>query len=180
MTNFVRKSLLRIQVFAKRLSGRRRVQLTIGEKVRLRSGVKVSFHNECALMLGPKSKLKEYAVLECYGRIKIGANSVIGAFNWLQGSGELVIGENVIIGPHCSLIASEHSYDDDGQPLSEQPLKPGRLEIGNNVWIGSHVIVLDNVKIGNNVVAGAHSLVNRDVEDNCVVVGSPARVLKKI
>ena len=57
------------------------------------------------------------------------------------------------------------------------PEKVGCIEIGNNVFIGSGTYIMYNVKIGSNVIVGACSLVNKDIPDNCVVAGVPARVI---
>lgn len=51
------------------------------------------------------------------------------------------------------------------------------IEIGNNVFIGCNVTILPNVKIGNNVIIAAGSIVNKDVPDNSVVGGNPAKVI---
>lgn len=53
----------------------------------------------------------------------------------------------------------------------------GRVKIGDNVFIGMHSTILKGVTIGDNVVIGANSLINKDVPDNCVVVGNPQRVV---
>lgn len=55
--------------------------------------------------------------------------------------------------------------------------KIGCIEIGNNVFIGSNSTVLYNVKIGSNVIVGAGSLVNRDIPDNSIAAGCPARII---
>lgn len=180
MTNSFRQLALRVRALFSNTFKRKHLLVRIGEKVRLRAGVKISFHNNSHLVIGERSKIKEYAVLECYGTILIGKDSVIGAHNWLQGSGHIDIGDSVMMGPHCSIVASEHSHSEATRPFAEQPFISGRVTIGNNVWIGSHVTILNNVKIGDNVVIGAHSLVNKDVADNCVVVGAPVRVLRKL
>ena len=54
----------------------------------------------------------------------------------------------------------------------------GGVEIGENCWIGARVTILDGVKIGNNSVVGAHSFVNKDVPENVVVAGCPAKIIK--
>lgn len=54
----------------------------------------------------------------------------------------------------------------------------GNVEVGDFTQIGSNSTILPNIKIGNNVVIGAGSVVTRDVPDNCIVVGVPARVIK--
>ena len=53
-------------------------------------------------------------------------------------------------------------------------------KLGNNVDVGAHVCILGNIKIGNNVKIGAGSIVVKDIPDNCVVVGNPAKVIKKM
>ena len=53
----------------------------------------------------------------------------------------------------------------------------GKVTIGNNVFIGMNSLILKGVKIGNNVIIGAGSIVTRDIPDNCVAVGNPAKVI---
>lgn len=57
--------------------------------------------------------------------------------------------------------------------------KIGCIEIGDNVFVGSGTRVLGNVKIGSNCIIGAGSLVNKDIPENCVVGGVPAKVIGK-
>lgn len=54
----------------------------------------------------------------------------------------------------------------------------GRPVIGNNVTLGANVTIIGHVHIGNNVIVGAGSVVVKDVPDNCVVAGNPARIIK--
>lgn len=53
-----------------------------------------------------------------------------------------------------------------------------RPRIGNNVSVGCHVTIIGNINIGNNVIIGAGSVVVKDIPDNAVVVGNPARIIK--
>ena len=55
--------------------------------------------------------------------------------------------------------------------------KIGKVEIGNNVFVGKGAIILPNVKIGNNVIIGAGTIVAKDVPDNVVIAGNPWRVI---
>ena len=54
------------------------------------------------------------------------------------------------------------------------------VTIGNDVWIGANCTILPSVTIGNNVVVAAGAVVTKDVPDNCVVGGVPAKIIKKI
>ena len=54
------------------------------------------------------------------------------------------------------------------------------MTIGNDVWIGGNVTILPGVTIGNNVVVAAGAVVTKDIPDNCVVAGVPARKIKDI
>lgn len=56
----------------------------------------------------------------------------------------------------------------------------GRVEIGNNVFLGMHSTILKGVHIGNNVIIGANSLVNKDIPDNCVAAGNPCKVVMSL
>ena len=56
----------------------------------------------------------------------------------------------------------------------------GKVTIGNNVFIGMNSVILKGVTVGNNVIIGAGSLVNKDIPDNCVVAGNPAKVIMSI
>ena len=54
----------------------------------------------------------------------------------------------------------------------------GRPVIGDNVSLGANVVIIGNIHIGNNVTIGAGSVVVKDLPDNCVAVGNPARIIK--
>jgi acetyltransferase-like isoleucine patch superfamily enzyme len=176
----IRKARLVLSVLINnRLKGKSSV-CQLSSSCRLQQGVMVSFGKKGGLRIRENVKVKTGAVFECLGMIDIGAGSVIGVYNWFQGGGRITFGRNVIVGSHCNFIASTHSFNEKGTDFKQQPLVKGDIEIGDNVWIGSHVTVLDNVKIGDNVIIGAHSLVNADIESNSIVVGTPARVMKKV
>ncbi len=116
--------------------------------------------------------------------IKMGVDVWIGYFCFIDGSGGLEIGD------HVSFSSGVHIYTHDTSNFrlygGEKDMQTGShcerapVKIGNNVQIGANSIVLKGVTIGNNVVVGALSLVNRDLPDNCIAVGSPARIIKRI
>ncbi len=134
------------------------------------------------IIVGDNSEVRHHAVLEVSakydGLIQIGDRSVVGVANWFQGSGKIFIGDDVIIGPYVAIVSTNHQYEDLSKPISQQPLTPGLVEIGDGVWIGAHCTIAYNVKIGKHAIVAANSFVNKDVPDYAVVAGSPAKIIK--
>ena len=85
------------------------------------------------------------------------------------------IGDNVNIASNVTILAHDASTNIVGCGS-----KLGRVTIGNNVFIGTRAVILCNVRIGNNVIVGAGSIVTKDLEDNAVYAGSPARKICSI
>lgn len=90
----------------------------------------------------------------------------------------VTIGNNVWIGPNVGIYAVAHPMEANGRLQTLGIAKP--ITIGDNVWIGGGSVVLMGVNIGKNVVIGAGSVVTKDISDNVVVAGNPARVIKNI
>ena len=84
----------------------------------------------------------------------------------------ITIGDNVTLAPRVHILAHDASTKN-----SLGYTRLGRVDIGNNVFIGASTVVLPGVKIGDNVVIGANSVITNDIPGNSVAVGSPARVI---
>ncbi|WP_034622998.1 DapH/DapD/GlmU-related protein [Cellulomonas sp. URHE0023] len=89
--------------------------------------------------------------------------------------GRVRTGDGVRIGASSSLLGFNHGFDDPDVPVFRQPLTSAGIEVGDDVWIGAHAVVLDGVRIGAHAVVGAGAVVTRDVPDWAIVVGNPAR-----
>ena len=91
---------------------------------------------------------------------------------------EVNIGDNVMIGPNTLIVTVNHPLSPAGRRKHLGIAKP--VTIGNDVWIGGNVTVLPGVNIGNNVVIAAGAIVTKDVSDNTLVGGVPAKRIKDL
>ncbi|MGA9451194.1 MAG: acyltransferase [Verrucomicrobiia bacterium] len=113
------------------------------------------------------------------------AEIVIGRDNWLNNNTSLCAVQSIRIGDLCRIgdfvaimDADFHEINPATRDRSAGVIKPVR--IGNNVWIGSRVMVLKGASIGDNSVIAAMSVVTSAIPANCVAAGVPAKVIRKI
>lgn len=114
-----------------------------------------------------------------YGEnIHIGKNFFANFNLTVLDEAEVRIGDNVFIGPNVSIYTACHPLDAETRNTAVEWAEP--VTIGNNVWIGGSATIVPGVTIGNNVVIGAGAVVTKDVPDNVVVGGNPARIIKQL
>jgi galactoside O-acetyltransferase len=94
------------------------------------------------------------------------------------GGGEIHIGDNVLIGPNVVIRSSNHRYGSNKLTIKQQGHEEGKIVIEDNVWIGANAVILPNVRIGSGSVIGAGAVVTRDIPQECLAVGVPAKVKK--
>ena len=91
---------------------------------------------------------------------------------------DVIIGDDVLIGPRVSLLAATHPIDPEVRAAGLELGAP--IRIGDRVWLGGGVIVNPGVTIGADSVIGSGSVVTRDIPAGMVAVGNPCRVLRPI
>ncbi|WP_404986018.1 sugar O-acetyltransferase [Chryseobacterium sp. M5] len=112
-----------------------------------------------------------------YGKnINIGENVFINFDCTFLALGGITIEDNVLIGPKVSIITENHPLD----PKLRNGLIGKPIHIKKNAWIGANATILPGVTIGENAVIAAGALVSKDVPDDVVVGGIPAKIIKKI
>lgn len=106
---------------------------------------------------------------------QIGNNVFIGLYDYLNGN--VTIGDNVLIGPHCSILAGNHKFDPQTGWFSARTEKDGddSVVIGEGTWIASGVTVTPGVKIGRANLICAGAVLTKSTEDYAIMAGVPAK-----
>ncbi|MDR1404201.1 MAG: sugar O-acetyltransferase [Candidatus Methanoplasma sp.] len=110
--------------------------------------------------------------------IKLGNNVLINYDCVLQDCGEIVIGNNVLVGPGTKIVTAIHPYCAERRRDWSVACAPIKIE--DDVWIGAGAIVLPGVTIGTRSIVGAGSVVTKDVPSDTIVAGNPARAIRKL
>lgn len=106
---------------------------------------------------------------------EVGDHCTLGVANWV---GWTKLGNDVMTGSHVALLSgkAQHTFADLDTPMRLQGGLKKQLHIGNNVWVGSQVVVLEDVSPG--TVIGAGSVVTKTFPENMIIAGNPAAILK--
>ncbi len=110
----------------------------------------------------------------CLNKVKIGNNVVVMNGSLMMASGGIVIEDNTMLAANVQLISNNHDLDERAI-ITCLP-----IHIKKNCWIGAGATILRGVTIGENSVVGAGSVVTKDVPDNVIVAGNPAKIIKNI
>ena len=113
---------------------------------------------------------------ECGINIKLGKNVFINSGCCFQDHAGIEIGDGTLIGHQVVIATINHAQD----PVSRADMFPKPVKIGKNVWIGAHATILPGVTIGDNAIIAAGAVVAKDVENNAVAGGVPAKKIKDI
>ncbi len=109
---------------------------------------------------------------------RLGRNLFIGLYTYLNG--DITIGDNTLIGPHCSLTAGHHRFDPVTGWFSARSHGDDAIAIGPGCWLASSVTVTAGVHIGRGCLICANAVVTKDVPDYAIMAGVPARPIGRI
>lgn len=122
------------------------------------------------------------SILSCKGgNIELDDRANLGANCYIFSSNKVKLGKDVIVAAYTYFVGGgNYRLDQLNVPINLQYDYEGKggVEIGDNVWIGAHVVVLDGVKVGNGSVIAAGAIVSKEVEEMSIVGGVPAKVIK--
>lgn len=114
------------------------------------------------------------------GKVHIGENVLIDDFTFIMAHEKITIGKNVTIASFCFITDFNHQFKNKNVSVLKQGYDTNPVVVKNNVWIGTHTVVLPGVTIGEGSVIGAGSVVTHSIPANSIAVGNPANVIKKI
>jgi maltose O-acetyltransferase len=110
-------------------------------------------------------------------KIRVGDRSQIGVN--CKAESDLVLGDDVVMGPDVVIMSSAHAFERLDIPINRQGgLSQRPVVIGNDVWIGTRVIIMPGVRIGDQAVIGANTVVTKDVPPRAIFAGSPGKVIR--
>lgn len=134
-----------------------------------------------------------------YRRFWLGRQSVVESYCCINNAvGDVTIGDYTRIGIHCTVIgpvcignhvnlaqgitvtALNHNFEDTAMKIDEQGITTKPVVIGDDVWIGANAVILPGVTIGRHCVVAAGAVVTKDIPDNTLVGGVPAKIMKRI
>lgn len=129
--------------------------------------------------LGNYSVIEDYCCINnAVGEIHIGDRTRIGLHNTIIGP--VRIGNDVNLAQGIVVSGLNHNYRDTTRTINEQGISTSPIAIGDNVWIGANAVITAGVSIGKHCVIGAGSIVTKNIPDNSVAVGNPAKIIKTL
>ena len=111
---------------------------------------------------------KYHWIVQNLSGFKMGKNTDIGAFTYINAKEKVTIDDEVQIGSHCSIYS-----------VSTIDNKKGPVHINKGACIGAHSVVMPGVTIGENSICGAYSFINKDIPANSLAFGIPAKVKRR-
>lgn len=166
----------------------------VGEHSRICRPCSLEGGGQKNVSIGNHTIIQAHSILGCwvkYGEqefpnasITIGNECSIGEYNHITACNKITIGDGLLTGRYVIISDNSHGglSEEEAQiaPANRELKSKGEVVIGNNVWIGEKVTVLAGVHIGNNVIVAANSVVTKDIPDNCMAAGVPAKVVKEM
>ncbi len=111
------------------------------------------------------------------GDLTIGADCAINSGTVIYTGNGITIGDAVLIAANCTLAPTNHAFSDPSRRIRDQGFQPSRggIIIGDDVWLGANVVVLDGANIGQGCVIAAGSVVRGTLEPYSIYAGTPAK-----
>jgi len=143
---------------------------SIGQNVCIRGDIRIEFGNNVALRDG--------VFVGGSGRLIVGDHTAINKECIIAAMKQVKIGSHVMLAPRVYILDVDHCFDRRDVPISNQLYKIDPVEIEDDVWIGTGVVITRGVTIGKGAIIGANAVVTKDIPEYAIAGGIPAKVIK--
>lgn len=154
--------------------------ITLGKNVFIGESCWISTGTgEGDIQIGENSFIAHRSTLAAQGgSIHIKKHVHISRGTYVNGIGNVIIGNDCMIGPNVVIISGTHNHDDVSIPIRKQGSLRNQIVIEDNVWLAANVNVMPGITIGEGSVIGAGSVVTKNIPPFSIAVGVPARIIK--
>ncbi|WP_208393731.1 acyltransferase [Rhizomicrobium electricum] len=137
--------------------------------------------------IGARTKIGAGSIISCTSHFshlgqgfRIGDDCGVSEYCYFGATGGVDIGNDVIMGQFVSFHSQNHQFEDASTKIRDQGVTSRGIRVGNNVWIGAKVTILDGTVIRDHSVIAAGAVVSGEFPDHSVIGGVPARVLRSM
>jgi acetyltransferase-like isoleucine patch superfamily enzyme len=130
------------------------------------------------IRIGRGSRISSFCRIKASGPLRIGRDVSITNGTCIAASGNgIEIGDDCLISPNVTILSANYRHSELDRPIRQQGTTSKGVKIGNNVWLGAGVVVLDGADIGDGVIVAPNSVVSSTLPPNTIAQGHPARVI---
>jgi len=156
-------------------------KIYLGDNLIFRRNVEIRTHQNSKLTIADNCRIdRGVRILSTNSsHIEISFGVRIGLYSVFNGGDSIFIGKNTLISGFVYLQTSMHNYFEQGKNIQEQGYTHKKIILGEDCWIGTHAVIFPGVNLKNKVIVGSSSVVNKSFEENSIIAGSPAKIIKK-
>ena len=156
-------------------------KIYLGDNLIFRRNVEIRTHQNSKLTIADNCRVdRGVRILSTNSsHIEISFGVRIGLYSVFNGGDSIFIGKNTLISGFVYLQTSMHNYIEQGKNIQEQGYTHKKITLGEDCWVGTHAVIFPGVNLKNKVIVGSSSVVNKSFEENSIIAGSPAKIIKK-
>jgi acetyltransferase-like isoleucine patch superfamily enzyme len=157
-----------------------KARLVIGDNVELRRDVEIRVHGNAEIIIGNNVRIdRGVRILAANNsRIQIGEGTRIGLYTVFNGGDSISVGKKVLISGFVYLQTSMHGFARKDEFVQDQGYLHKPVVLEDDVWLGTHVVILPGCLLGKGAVVGSNAVVTKNVSEFSVVGGIPAIEIK--
>ena len=153
--------------------------IIIGDNVILRRNVEIRAHGQSVLNIGDSCRIDRGVRLLAANQSKLTLETGvrIGLYTVFNGGDSISVGEKTLISGFVYLQTSMHNYRGEGD-IQSQGYEHAPIFLGKDNWLGTHAVIFPGVTLGKKCIVGSSSVVNKSFDENAIIAGAPAVLLK--